>query len=147
MSEELLYELREEIGVVTFNRPEARNALTFAMYEGLAELCAREGHRRRGCERGGQQPDRPAPGGPSRDGTGALGPPERARPHDPDRRLPRERGRARRSVGREGLREAAEDDLPAAGWPLCGFRGPRSDECRVGKEGVSMCRSGGWSDP
>src|SRR3546814_11438817 len=39
MSEELLYELREGIGVVTFNRPEARNALTFAMYEGLAEIC------------------------------------------------------------------------------------------------------------
>src|SRR3546814_1185960 len=41
MSEELLYELREGIGVVTFNRPEARNALTFAMYEGLAEICER----------------------------------------------------------------------------------------------------------
>src|SRR3546814_15522124 len=39
MSEALLYELREGIGVVTFNRPEARNALTFAMYEGLAEIC------------------------------------------------------------------------------------------------------------
>src|SRR3546814_20424872 len=69
MSEELLYELREGIGVVTFNRPEARNALTFAMYEGLAEHCAREVHRRSGCERGGQQPDRAAPGGPSRAGT------------------------------------------------------------------------------
>src|SRR3546814_676604 len=41
MSEELLYELREGIGVVTFNRPEVRNALTFAMYEGLAEICER----------------------------------------------------------------------------------------------------------
>ena len=39
MSEELLYELRDGIGVVTFNRPEARNALTFGMYEGLAEIC------------------------------------------------------------------------------------------------------------
>src|SRR3546814_15722114 len=28
-------------GVVTFNRPEARNALTLAMYEGLAEICER----------------------------------------------------------------------------------------------------------
>ena len=27
------------------------------------QLCAREGHRRRGCERGGQQPDRSASGG------------------------------------------------------------------------------------
>jgi enoyl-CoA hydratase len=39
MSEELLYELRDGIGVVTFNRPEARNAFTFGMYEGLAEIC------------------------------------------------------------------------------------------------------------
>ena len=39
MSEELLYELRDGIGIVTFNRPEARNALTFGMYEGLAEIC------------------------------------------------------------------------------------------------------------
>ena len=39
MSEELLYELRDGIGVVTFNRPEARNAFTFGMYDGLAEIC------------------------------------------------------------------------------------------------------------
>ena len=39
MSEELLYEVRDGIGIVTFNRPQARNALTFAMYEGLAEIC------------------------------------------------------------------------------------------------------------
>lgn len=39
MSEELLYTARDGIGVITFNRPEARNALTFAMYEGLAEIC------------------------------------------------------------------------------------------------------------
>ncbi|WP_340118534.1 enoyl-CoA hydratase/isomerase family protein [Pelagibius sp. 7325] len=39
MSDELLYEVRDDIGVVTFNRPQARNALTFAMYEGLAEIC------------------------------------------------------------------------------------------------------------
>jgi len=41
MTEELLYEKRGDIGWVTFNRPQARNALTFAMYEGLAETCAR----------------------------------------------------------------------------------------------------------
>ncbi len=40
MSEELLYEVRDGIGHVTFNRPQARNALTFAMYERLAEICA-----------------------------------------------------------------------------------------------------------
>jgi len=39
MSDELLYEVRDAIGFITFNRPAARNALTFAMYEGLAEIC------------------------------------------------------------------------------------------------------------
>ena len=43
MTEELLFEKRGEIGWVTFNRPRARNALTFAMYEGLAEICGRIG--------------------------------------------------------------------------------------------------------
>jgi enoyl-CoA hydratase/carnithine racemase len=38
---ELLYEVRERIGYVTFNRPASRNALTFAMYEALAALCTR----------------------------------------------------------------------------------------------------------
>jgi enoyl-CoA hydratase len=37
--DELLYEVRDGVGYVTFNRPQARNALTFAMYERLAELC------------------------------------------------------------------------------------------------------------
>ena len=37
---DLLYEIRGQIGTVTFNRPAARNALTFAMYEGLAAICA-----------------------------------------------------------------------------------------------------------
>ncbi len=40
MGDELLYEVREDIGWVTFNRPAARNALTFAMYERLGEICA-----------------------------------------------------------------------------------------------------------
>jgi len=40
MSDELLYTTEDDIGWVTFNRPAARNALTFAMYEGLAEICA-----------------------------------------------------------------------------------------------------------
>ncbi len=38
--EDLLYEVREGIAHVTYNRPQARNALTFAMYERLAEVCA-----------------------------------------------------------------------------------------------------------
>src|SRR5688572_15427141 len=41
MTVELLYETRGDVGWITFNRPQARNALTFAMYEGLAEICIR----------------------------------------------------------------------------------------------------------
>ncbi|MBB4002197.1 enoyl-CoA hydratase/isomerase family protein [Aurantimonas endophytica] len=37
--DELLYEVRGRTGWITLNRPQARNALTFAMYEGLAEIC------------------------------------------------------------------------------------------------------------
>jgi enoyl-CoA hydratase len=37
--QDLLYEVRDGIGYVTFNRPQARNALTFAMYDRLAEVC------------------------------------------------------------------------------------------------------------
>ena len=37
--DELLYEVRDGVGYVTFNRPQARNSLTFAMYERLAEIC------------------------------------------------------------------------------------------------------------
>ncbi|WP_135467637.1 enoyl-CoA hydratase [Crenalkalicoccus roseus] len=38
--EELLYEARDGIGFVTLNRPQARNALTFPMYERLRALAA-----------------------------------------------------------------------------------------------------------
>jgi enoyl-CoA hydratase/carnithine racemase len=41
MTQELLFDKRGDIGWITFNRPQARNALTFAMYEGLAEICGR----------------------------------------------------------------------------------------------------------
>ena len=37
--EDLLFEVRDGIAFVTFNRPQARNAFTFAMYERLAEVC------------------------------------------------------------------------------------------------------------
>ena len=40
---DLVYEVRGDIGYITFNRPAARNALTFAMYERLAEICASAG--------------------------------------------------------------------------------------------------------
>ncbi|HEY2135363.1 MAG TPA: enoyl-CoA hydratase/isomerase family protein [Xanthobacteraceae bacterium] len=35
---ELIYDVHDGIGRITFNRPQARNALTFAMYERLAEI-------------------------------------------------------------------------------------------------------------
>ena len=35
-----MYEINDGIGRVTFNRPQARNAFTFQMYERLAEICA-----------------------------------------------------------------------------------------------------------
>lgn len=36
---DLVYTVNEGIGLVTFNRPQARNALTFAMYDRLVEIC------------------------------------------------------------------------------------------------------------
>src|ERR1700676_4362825 len=38
MSENVLYEIKDGIGRITFNRPEARNAFTLAMYERLYEI-------------------------------------------------------------------------------------------------------------
>jgi enoyl-CoA hydratase/carnithine racemase len=40
VGEDMLYEVRDGVAYVTFNRPQARNAFTFAMYERLAEICA-----------------------------------------------------------------------------------------------------------
>jgi enoyl-CoA hydratase len=40
VADELLYEVRDGIGLVTFNRPAALNALTFEMYDRLGEICA-----------------------------------------------------------------------------------------------------------
>src|SRR3984957_1088331 len=40
---DLLYEVRDGIGRITFNRPQARNALTFEMYRRLAEICSHAG--------------------------------------------------------------------------------------------------------
>lgn len=37
---DLLHEVRDGVAWVTFNRPQARNAMTFAMYEGLRKICA-----------------------------------------------------------------------------------------------------------
>ena len=46
MTQELLYTVRDGIGFITLNRPAARNALTFAMYEALAVLAADPGEAR-----------------------------------------------------------------------------------------------------
>ena len=39
-AEDLTYSVEDGIALLTFNRPQARNALTFAMYERMAEICA-----------------------------------------------------------------------------------------------------------
>ena len=36
---DLMFDLQDGIGRITFNRPQARNAFTFAMYERLAQIC------------------------------------------------------------------------------------------------------------
>ena len=40
VKDDLIYGVEDGIARVIFNRPQARNALTFAMYERLAEICA-----------------------------------------------------------------------------------------------------------
>ena len=38
-TEDLIYSVEDGIARITFNRPQARNALTFAMYEQMAAIC------------------------------------------------------------------------------------------------------------
>src|SRR5512134_3552670 len=38
-AEDLIYSVKDGIARLTFNRPQARNALTFAMYEKMAAIC------------------------------------------------------------------------------------------------------------
>src|SRR5204862_3508745 len=38
-TDDILFAVSDGIGRVTFNRPQARNAFTFQMYERLAEIC------------------------------------------------------------------------------------------------------------
>jgi enoyl-CoA hydratase/carnithine racemase len=38
-AQDLIYSVEDGIARITFNRPQARNALTFAMYERMAEIC------------------------------------------------------------------------------------------------------------
>ena len=42
-NQDLLYTVQDGIGHVTFNRPQARNAMTFAMYDRLATICTEAG--------------------------------------------------------------------------------------------------------
>ena len=39
MSDDLIFETRDGIGWLGFNRPDQRNAFTFAMYDGVAKIC------------------------------------------------------------------------------------------------------------
>ncbi|MGI9317100.1 MAG: enoyl-CoA hydratase/isomerase family protein, partial [bacterium] len=39
-NQHLLLQRDGEVATITLNRPDARNALTFDMYSGLAEICA-----------------------------------------------------------------------------------------------------------
>ena len=41
--DELIYEAADGVGILTLNRPHRRNALTFAMYEKIKQICARAG--------------------------------------------------------------------------------------------------------
>src|ERR1700685_793222 len=43
MTDELLYDQRDGIGYIMFNRPQARNALTCEMYDRLAEIATDPG--------------------------------------------------------------------------------------------------------
>ncbi len=45
MSEHVLYRVEDGIGVITLNRPEARNALTFEMYDEVRRICSDPGPR------------------------------------------------------------------------------------------------------
>src|SRR4051794_35123219 len=41
MTQDILYEVRDRIAYVTLNRPQTRNALTFAMYEAIFDIVNR----------------------------------------------------------------------------------------------------------
>lgn len=44
--DDILYEVRNEIGFLTFNRPEKRNSMTFEMYERMAQICVEVSEKR-----------------------------------------------------------------------------------------------------
>lgn len=44
--EDILYEVRDDVGFLTFNRPQKRNSMTFEMYERLAQVCVEVSEKR-----------------------------------------------------------------------------------------------------
>lgn len=44
--DDILYEIRDDIGFLTFNRPAKRNSMTFEMYERMAQICVEASERR-----------------------------------------------------------------------------------------------------
>jgi enoyl-CoA hydratase/carnithine racemase len=44
--DDILYEVRDGIGFLTFNRPEKRNSMTFEMYERMAQICVEVSEKR-----------------------------------------------------------------------------------------------------
>ena len=38
-TEDLIYSVQDGIARIVFNRPQSRNAMTFAMYEQMASIC------------------------------------------------------------------------------------------------------------
>ncbi len=44
--DDILYEIRNGIGFLTFNRPEKRNSMTFEMYERMAQICTEVSEKR-----------------------------------------------------------------------------------------------------
>ena len=57
MTDDLLISRQDGVVTATFNRPKARNALTYAMYDGLAALCAAPGEDTRAVIITGAGPD------------------------------------------------------------------------------------------
>jgi enoyl-CoA hydratase/carnithine racemase len=44
--DDILYEIRDDIGFLTFNRPAKRNSMTFEMYERMAQICVEASEKR-----------------------------------------------------------------------------------------------------
>ena len=121
---------------VLFNRPEARNAMTFAMYEGLAEACDRadedEGVRVLVLRGAGGAPSWPAPTSPSSSSSPAARTASRTR-----------RGSSGWSTGWRTSRCRRSPPSRARAW-AAGWRWPRPATCgwrRLARFGVPIART------